>query len=111
MFMSVPYRITIRVSEEDLERLMIIRDKGNYDTISDVIRESIKDFMEKYDENTNVKNINVKITKKMLQDLDNFINSGEAVSLDELIRVVLREYMAKKVDEKFKETVDKNKGD
>ncbi|MCL4350355.1 MAG: ribbon-helix-helix domain-containing protein [Candidatus Thermoplasmatota archaeon] len=107
--MSVPYRVTIRVSEDDLQKLIDIRDKLKYETISDVIRDSIKDFMEKFEENSNVTNLNVKITKKMMQDLEKMIESGEAVSIDELIRVVLREYTSKIVDSGFKKVQDHNK--
>ena len=45
--MSVPYRITIRVSEDLIEKLQEIVDKQNYSSISDAIREAINDFIKK----------------------------------------------------------------
>lgn len=92
--MSVPYRITIRVSEEDLDRLMKIREKNKYETISEVIRDAIKEFMEKYDEGTTVKNVQVKLTNRMIENLNAIIQRGDAISIEELIRTILKEYMA-----------------
>jgi CopG family nickel-responsive transcriptional regulator len=92
--MSVPYRITIRVSEEDLDRLMKIREKHKYETISEVIRDAIKEFMEKYDEQSTVKNVQVKLTNRMIENLNTVIERGDAISIEELIRTILKEYMA-----------------
>ncbi|MCL4344952.1 MAG: ribbon-helix-helix domain-containing protein [Candidatus Thermoplasmatota archaeon] len=92
--MSVPYRITIRVSEEDLDRLMKIREISKYETISEVIRDAIKEFLEKYDQESNVKNVQVKLTSRMVENLNSVIQNGEAISIEELIRTILKEYMA-----------------
>ncbi len=45
--MAVPYRITIRVSEDLVKKLQDIVNRGKYDTISDAIREAINDFIKR----------------------------------------------------------------
>ncbi len=98
MNMSVPYRITIRVSEEDLDKLTKLRETLHKETISEVIRQAITDLLSKYDDSNNVKNIQVKLTNRMVDNLNSIIEKGEAISIDELIRTIVKEYMAQNLD-------------
>jgi Arc/MetJ-type ribon-helix-helix transcriptional regulator len=96
-YMSVPYRITIRLSEYDITRLEKILDQYNYESISDIIREAIKEFLERNDEESINKKVEVQLTRKMLDDLNTILDKGDAISIDDLIRSVLKEYTRSKL--------------
>ena len=46
--MAVPFRITVRVSEETMEKLEELVDSFNFDSVSDVIRKSIEEFIDRH---------------------------------------------------------------
>ncbi|MHB1440255.1 MAG: ribbon-helix-helix domain-containing protein [Cuniculiplasma sp.] len=90
--MAVPYRITIRLSEDDMNKLEKLLDKYNYESISEIIRVALRQFIDKFDEEGTNKKIEVQLTKKMVDDLNVLLQRGEAISIDDLIRSVLKEY-------------------
>lgn len=45
--MAVPYRITIRLSEDDMDRMERLLDRYNYESISEIIRIALREFLEK----------------------------------------------------------------
>lgn len=97
--MSVPYRITIRVSEDLIKKLQHIVDSYNYGSVSEAIRSALNEFIAKYDtDNTN--NINLKLPRKVYNELENEVNTGNAISVDDLIRFILREYAKNKTNNK-----------
>ncbi len=89
--MSVPYRITIRVSEDLIEKLQEIVDKQNYSSISDAIREAINDFIKKNEDNK-ITDVDLKLPGKIYEQLETEVKNGNAVSIEDLIRIILREY-------------------
>ncbi len=89
--MSVPYRITIRVSEDLIEKLQEIVDKQNYSSISDAIREAINDFIKKNEDNK-ITDVDLKLPGKIYEQLETEVRNGNAVSIEDLIRIILREY-------------------
>jgi CopG family nickel-responsive transcriptional regulator len=90
--MAVPYRITIRLSEEDMQKMESLLDKYNFESISDIIRMALRQFMEKYDDEGINKKVEVQLTRKMVDDLNSLLARGDAISIDDLIRSVLKEY-------------------
>ncbi len=93
--MSVPYRITIRVSEDLVKKLQDIVDKYNYNSVSEAIRFALNEFVAKHDvDNTN--NIDLKLPRKVYNELESEVNTGNAISVDDLIRFILREYAKNK---------------
>ncbi len=97
--MSVPYRITIRVSEDLVKKLQHIVDNYNYSSVSEAIRSALNEFIAKYDaDNTN--NIDLKLPRKVYNELENEVNTGNAISVDDLIRFILREYAKNKTNNK-----------
>lgn len=75
-----------------------IMDKHNFESISEIIRTALREFIDKYLDTGLSKRIEVQLTKKMVGDLNEIIEKGEAISIDDLIRSVLKEYTAKKVN-------------
>lgn len=43
------------------------------------------------------------LPKKVMQDLESDLNQGSAISLDDLIRVILRDYTLSRISKEIKE--------
>jgi Arc/MetJ-type ribon-helix-helix transcriptional regulator len=106
--MAVPYRITIRLSEDDMDRMERLLD--NYESISEIIRIALREFLEKNDDEGINKKVEVQLTRKMVDDLNSLLQRGEAVSIDDLIRSVLKEYTRNKISNES-ESLERNKKD
>lgn len=89
--MSVPYRITIRVSEDLIDQLQEIVEKNNYSSISEVIRLAISEFITKNHINATSK-VDLKLPRNIYAELEEEVNNGNAISVNDLIRFILREY-------------------
>lgn len=108
--MAVPYRITIRLSEDDMDRMERLLDRYNYESISEIIRIALREFLEKNDDEGINKKVEVQLTRKMVDDLNSLLQRGEAVSIDDLIRSVLKEYTRNKISNES-ESLERNKKD
>ncbi|MHB8361081.1 MAG: ribbon-helix-helix protein, CopG family [Thermoplasmataceae archaeon] len=101
--MGVPYRITVRVSEETMIKLEELVDKFKYENVSDIVRKAIDEFVERNLGKGPVKKIDLELPRKLIEQLGNDIAEGNAVSMDDLIREILREHMSAKLNKEFKE--------
>ncbi len=93
--MTVPYRITIRVSEDLVKKLQEIVDKYNYNSVSEAIRFALNEFIAKNDLN-NTSSVDLKLPRKIYNELESEVNTGNAISVDDLIRFILKEYARNK---------------
>ncbi len=93
--MSLSYRITIRISSDVMEKLEKLVKKYHYNGVSEVIRRAIEEFIAK-NETSNVSDLDLKIPGKIYKELEEKVSSGEAVSIEELIREILKEYVKEK---------------
>ncbi|WMT51302.1 MAG: ribbon-helix-helix domain-containing protein [Ferroplasma sp.] len=89
--MSVPYRITIRVSEDLIDQLQEIVEKNHYSSISEAIRLAISEFISKNHANSTSK-VDLKLPRNIYAELEEEVNNGNAISVNDLIRFILREY-------------------
>jgi CopG family nickel-responsive transcriptional regulator len=89
--MSVPYRITIRVSEDLISQLQEIVDKNQYSSISEAIRVAISEFITKNRNNAPSK-IDLKLPRNIYTELEEEVSNGNAISVNDLIRFILKEY-------------------
>ncbi|MCL4328561.1 MAG: ribbon-helix-helix domain-containing protein [Candidatus Thermoplasmatota archaeon] len=95
--MPVPYRITIRVAQDTLRKLEKLVESYDYESVSDIIRKAIDEFVDRnYREKP--KKVDVMIPRKVLDTLAEDLSSRSSVSLDDLIRAVLREYTSRQLD-------------
>ena len=101
--MGVPYRITVRVSEDTMSKLEELVEKFRYENVSDIVRKAIDEFVERNLGKGPVKKIDLELPRKLIEELVNDIAEGNAVSMDDLIREILREHMSAKLNSKFKE--------
>jgi len=89
--MSVPYRITIRVSEDLVNQLQEIVERNQYSSISEAIRLAVSEFITRNRTNATSK-VDLKLPRNIYTELEEEVNNGNAISVNDLIRFILREY-------------------
>ena len=101
--MSVPYRVTVRISEETMEKLEELVSNFQFENVSDIIRKAIDEFIERNYSKGPTSKVDVILPRKILKDLETDVNSGAAINLEDLIRVILRDYTLKRVNREIDE--------
>ncbi len=107
--MSVPYRITVRVTKEIMNRLEELVENYQYETVSDVIRRAIEEFVSKHDKNAATSKVDLVLPKRILQDLEKDLDEGSAISLEDLIRLILRDYTMGRINKEL-DQISKQEG-
>ncbi len=90
--MTVGERVTIRISEEQLRLIQDMIDNGRADSISDVIRMALEEYLGKFYSPENVRKLTVDLPKGSVMELESLIKEGNAISIDDAIRDAVREY-------------------
>ncbi len=101
--LSVPFRITVRLTKETMGQLEELVENFQYETVSDVVRRAIDEFIERNYRKGPTSKIDLILPKKMIAELETEIDQGTAISLDDLIRVILRDYTLNKINKEIKE--------
>lgn len=101
--MSVPYRVTVRISGETMEKLEQLVESMQFENISDIIRKSIDEFIDRNYKGGKASKVNILVPQKILTDLEKDVESGAAISLDDLIRIILRDYTLKRLNDEIDE--------
>lgn len=99
--MPVPYRVTVRISEKTMEQLEEMVESLQYDNVSDIIRKAVEEFIERNYKKGPTSKIDVLIPKKILSNLEKDVDEGSAISIEDLIRIILRDYTMKKIDKEI----------
>lgn len=99
--MAVPYRITIRVSEEMMEQLEELVDTFNFDSVSDIIRKAIEEFVERNSSPRSKKKVDLLIPRSVISDVQDEVDEVDKISLEDLVRIVLKNYTRKKAEEEM----------
>jgi CopG family nickel-responsive transcriptional regulator len=103
--MPVPYRITVRVSEETMEKLEELVDLFNFDSVSDVIRKAVDDFIDRNYSSTSKKKVDLLIPRNVIDEVQEEVDQVDKISLEDLVRIVLKNYTARKINEEMKNLV------
>lgn len=74
-----------------------------YETVSDIVRRAIDEFIERNYRKGPTSKIDLVLPKKMISELETELDQGSAISLDDLIRVILRDYTLNKINKEIKE--------
>ena len=90
--MATNERITVRLPADRLALLQSLVGTGDYDNISDVVRDAVDLFIENNFTPDNISKITVDIPKGNVLELESLIRSGDSVSMDDAIRNAVREY-------------------
>ena len=65
--MSVPYRITVRVSKETMDQLEDLVESFQYENVSDIVRRAIDEFIERNYRKGPTTKIDLVLPKRMIQ--------------------------------------------
>ena len=100
--MAVPFRITVRVSEETMEKLEELVDSFNFDSVSDVIRKSIEEFIDRHYEPARKKKIDLLLPKSIMNDVQDEVDQSDKISLEDLVSIVIKNYNNRRMNEEMK---------
>ena len=65
---------------------------GDYDNLSDVVRDAVEQFIDNRFTPENISKITVDLPKGNVLELESLIKNGDSVSMDDAIRNAVREY-------------------
>ena len=85
-------RVTVRLSSEQIAMIQQLIDENNFDTVTDVVRTALEEFLQKYFSPEHIKKITVDLPKSNVLKLEELVKDGDSVSLDDAIRTAVREY-------------------
>ncbi len=100
--MSVPYRITIRVSEGTMKKLEQLVESYHYESVSDVIRKAIDVLIERDYKDQGIEKLNVTVSRSLLDELNIKMESEETLPLEDIIKAALREYASREMKKEMK---------
>ncbi|MEW5937684.1 MAG: CopG family transcriptional regulator [Candidatus Thermoplasmatota archaeon] len=86
-------RVTIRIPAEKLEVLQNLVSAGAYDTLSDVVRAAIDNFVEEKLTPGHIERMTVEFPKGNIVELEELVHSGDSVSIEDAVRNAVREYL------------------
>lgn len=90
--MAVGERVTIRISEEQLRLIQDMIANGNAESISDVVRFALDEYLSKIYSPENIKKLTVDFPKVSVIELESLVKGGDAISIDDAIRNAVRDY-------------------
>jgi len=90
--MNSTERITVRLPSDKVELVQSLVDKGDYQNVSDVIRDALDDFLSVRFPAGNVDRVMVELPKAKVLELEALVQDGDSISLDDAIRNAVREY-------------------
>lgn len=90
--MAATDRVTVRLSAEQIALIQHLVDSGEFETVTDVVREAMDQFLSTRFSPENIRRIMVEIPKDSALKLETLVNDGDSVSFDDAIRNAVREY-------------------
>jgi Arc/MetJ-type ribon-helix-helix transcriptional regulator len=90
-------RVTIRIPPEKIHSLQTLVKRGEFDTISDVIRTAIDRFIDQKFAPDYIRKLMIELPKGNVVDLQSLVKSGDSVSIEDAIRNAVREYVRRRV--------------
>jgi Arc/MetJ-type ribon-helix-helix transcriptional regulator len=86
-------RVTVRIPQELLSKLKQIQEMEGHPTISDTIRESLIKYVEIKMAPPNIRKVVVDLSRQDNTRLEELVQGGGSVSVDDAIRSAVREYV------------------
>lgn len=95
--MTETKRITIRIPAEQFNALERLVDEGEFQTISDAIREAISSFVDVRVTPENIEKFTIAFAKVDVNGLDTLVKEGDSITIDDAVRNAVREYLRNKL--------------
>lgn len=90
-------RVTIRITKEQLLLIQNLIDSGKFDTMTDVVKGALDEFLGKYFSPENIQKVTVDLPKGNMIQLEELVRDGDSISIDDAIRNAVREYTRNRV--------------
>ena len=90
--MPVTDRVTVRLTAEQIALIQNLVDSGEFETVTDVVRAAVDEFMSKRFTPDNIRKVTVDLPTESAIRLESLVSDGDAVSFDDAIRNAVREY-------------------
>ena len=91
-------RVTIRIPAETVHALQQLVKKGEFDTISDAIREAIDRFVDQKFAPDYIRKLMIELPKGNVVDLQQLVKKGDSVSVEDAVRNAVREYVRRRLE-------------
>ena len=91
-------KITVRLTRDQIDTLSIIVTQENIDSISEVVRTAVQEFIRNHSAPIIGESIDVKIPKEDVRKLNTLVECGDFLSAQEIIRVAVKEYVDKRLN-------------
>ncbi len=95
--MATSERVTVRVSEDQLSKIQALVDEGVFDTVTDVIRCALDEYLAQHFSPENMRKVSVDLPRRNVLELETLVKDGDSISLDDAIRDAVREYTRSRV--------------
>jgi metal-responsive CopG/Arc/MetJ family transcriptional regulator len=82
-------RLNIRLPESDLRELESIRERNGLQSLSDVVREALQDYLGDEAATWNSEKIQAIVPAALMEDLEMFIASGDASDISQAVTLAL----------------------
>lgn len=81
-----------------MRKLEELVESYNFESVSDVVRKAIQELIER-NESGKAKKMDISISKRVLENLNREVTEDSPLTLDDLVKAVLREYTSKVLNE------------
>lgn len=90
-------RVTVRITKEQLLLIQNLIDSGKYETMTDVVKSALDEFLGKFYSPDNIQKVTVDLPKGNMIRLEELVREGDSVSIDDAIRNAVREYTRNRI--------------
>jgi Arc/MetJ-type ribon-helix-helix transcriptional regulator len=91
-------RVTVRIPQDLIEALKTIQQNLGHPTISDTIRSALESYVQVKLSPSNIRKVIVDLSKQDTRQLEELVQEGSSVSVDDAIRAAVREYVRARLD-------------
>jgi Arc/MetJ-type ribon-helix-helix transcriptional regulator len=81
-----------------MRKLEELVESYNFESVSDVVRKAIQDLIQR-NETGKARKMDISISKRVLENLNREVTDESPLSLDDLVKAVLREYTSRVLNE------------
>ncbi len=99
-------RVTVRIPKDKVDALQSMVDKGEFSTISDVVRAAIDAFVDSKFTPDHIARMTVELPKGNVVKLEELVHDGDAISVDDAVRNAVREYVRMRLHRTIQEDQD-----
>jgi CopG family nickel-responsive transcriptional regulator len=90
-------RVTIRMTKEQLLLIQNLIDSGKFETMTDVVKGALDEFLGKYFSPENIKKVIDDLPMGNMIRMEELVRGGDSASIDDAIRNAVRGYTRNRI--------------